>query len=243
MRCDPPARKELLNIMLRINRNDHTSLQAKREPLTDDQLRSIAPSIFAEDKHSSRSERYAYISTIHVLNGLRKEGFLPFYVAQSRTRREDRENFTKHLIRFRHVNHIQGLHVGDEFPEISLLNSHDGTSSYLMDSAIYRLACSNGLIVASGDVKSIKVPHKGNVRDMVIEAAYEVAGTFPVVQEKMKEMKATRLLPAVQEALAESAIALRYDDKDENGITKAAPITPAQVLRVERSADAGDDAW
>ena len=237
------ARKELLHIMLQINRNNHTALQARREPLTDDQLRSIAPSIFAEDKHSSRSERYSYIPTIHVLNGLRKEGFLPFYVAQSRTRLEDRRDFTKHLLRFRHVDHINALAVGDEFPEISLLNSHDGTSSYVMDSAIYRLACSNGLIVASGNVQSIKVPHKGNVRDMVIDAAYEVASTFPVVQEKMREMKATRLLPAVQEALAESAIALRYEDKDENGNVKAAPITPAQVLRVERSADAGDDAW
>ena len=162
------ARKELPNIMLQINRNNHTALQARREPLTDDQLRSIAPSIFAEDKHSSRSERYSYIPTIHVLNGLRKEGFLPFYVAQSRTRLEDRRDFTKHLIRFRHIDHINALAVGDEFPEISLLNSHDGTSSYIMDSAIYRLACSNGLIVASGDVQSIKVPHKGNVRDMVI---------------------------------------------------------------------------
>src|SRR4051794_8720953 len=223
--------------MQHFSRRTSTSFQG-REPLSDEILKAYAPSIFAEDKHSSRSERYSYIPTIHVLNGLRKEGFLPFYVAQSRTRLEDRRDFTKHLIRFRYVDHINTLAVGTEFPEISLLNSHDGTSSYIMDSAIYRLACSNGLIVSSGDVQSLKVPHKGNVRDMVIEAAYEVAGTFPVVQEKMKEMKATRLLPAVQEALAESAIALRYDEPG-----KAAPITPAQVLRVERSADAGDDAW
>ena len=124
-----------------------------REPLTDDTLRAYAPSIFAEAKHASRSERYAYIPTIHVLNGLRKEGFLPFYVAQSRTRHEDRREFTKHLLRLRHVNHIQALTVGSEFPEISLLNSHDGTSSYQMDAGIYRLVCSNGLIVDAGDVQ------------------------------------------------------------------------------------------
>ena len=29
-------------------------------PLTDDQIRAVAPSIFAVDKHASRSERYTY---------------------------------------------------------------------------------------------------------------------------------------------------------------------------------------
>jgi Domain of unknown function (DUF932) len=209
-----------------------------REPLTDDTLRAYAPSIFAEDKHASRSERYAYIPTIHVLSGLRKEGFLPFYVAQSRTRHEDRREFTKHLLRFRHVNHINALAVGTEFPEISLLNSHDGTSSYQMDAGIYRLVCSNGLLVDVGDVQSLKVPHKGDVRSQVIEAAYEIVDSFPVVQSKMIGMKETKLIPAVQEALAEEAIKLRYDDPET-----AAPITAAQVLTPKRSADGGNDAW
>ena len=209
-----------------------------REPLTDDTLRAYAPSIFAEDKHASRSERYAYIPTIHALNGLRKEGFLPFYVAQSRTRHEDRREFTKHLLRLRHMNHIHAQTVGTEFPEISLLNSHDGTSSYQMDAGIYRLVCSNGLIVDAGDVQSLKVPHKGDVRNQVIEAAYEIVESFPVVQSKMMAMKETKLLPAIQEALAEEAIQLRYDDP-----AKSAPITPAQVLTPKRAADAGQDAW
>jgi hypothetical protein len=32
-------------------------------PLTDDQIRAVAPSIFAADKHDSRSDRYTYIPT------------------------------------------------------------------------------------------------------------------------------------------------------------------------------------
>ena len=41
------------------------------QPLADDQMRKAAPSIFAEGKHFSRSERYTYIPTIDVLRGLR----------------------------------------------------------------------------------------------------------------------------------------------------------------------------
>jgi hypothetical protein len=47
-------------------------------PLSDDQIRRVAPSIFAGGKHQSRSERYTYIPTIDVLRSLRNEGFQPF---------------------------------------------------------------------------------------------------------------------------------------------------------------------
>ncbi|EPG8535319.1 hypothetical protein ORO10_004279 [Klebsiella aerogenes] len=36
-------------------------------PLSDDQIRRVAPSIFADAPHESRSERYAYIPTAAVL--------------------------------------------------------------------------------------------------------------------------------------------------------------------------------
>jgi len=44
-------------------------------PLDNSQLFRVAPSIFAENAHESRSNRYTYIPTIDVLDGLRKEGF------------------------------------------------------------------------------------------------------------------------------------------------------------------------
>jgi len=51
-------------------------------PLSDDQIRRVAPSIFADAPHESRSERYSYIPTAAVLTELRKEGFQPFMVTQ-----------------------------------------------------------------------------------------------------------------------------------------------------------------
>ena len=34
-------------------------------PLSDDQIRRVAPSIFADAPHESRSERYAYMALLH----------------------------------------------------------------------------------------------------------------------------------------------------------------------------------
>ena len=97
-------------------------------PLSDDQIRAVVPSIFAEDKHASRTERYSYIPTAAVLTELRQEGFQPFMVCQTRVRQDDRRAYTKHLIRLRYASQINGA----EANEIILLNSHDGTSTYLM---------------------------------------------------------------------------------------------------------------
>ena len=53
--------------------------------LSEDQIRRVAPSIYAFEKHTSRSARYTCIPTGDVLRGLAREGFAPFMVTQSRT--------------------------------------------------------------------------------------------------------------------------------------------------------------
>ena len=115
-------------------------------PLAEDQMRRAAPSIFAEGKHGSRSERYTYIPTIDVLRGLRHEGFEPFMVAQSKSRIEGKTEFTKHMIRMRHAGHVN---TRPEANEIILINSHDGASSYQMLAGVFRFVCCNGLVVGA----------------------------------------------------------------------------------------------
>ena len=127
-------------------------------PLSDDQIRRVAPSIFADAPHESRSERYTYIPTAAVLTELRKEGFQPFMVTQTRVRDEGKREHTKHMLRLRHASQINGA----EANEIVLLNSHDGTSSYQMLAGMFRFVCSNGL-VCGDTVADVRVPHKGDV--------------------------------------------------------------------------------
>jgi len=154
-------------------------------------MRRAAPSIFAEGKDPSRSERYTYIPTIDVLRGLRKEGFEPFMVAQSKSRIEGKTDFTKHLIRMRHAAQVVAK---PEANEIILINSHDGASSYQMLAGVFRFVCCNGLVV--GDVvEDIRIPHKGNVQDDVIEGAFRVLDEFEAVESSAEAMKSLQLEP------------------------------------------------
>src|SRR5690606_40823635 len=203
-------------------------------PLSDDQIHRVAPSIFAEAPHESRSQRYAYIPTVTVLTELRKEGFQPFMVTQTRTRHEDRRDYTKHMIRLRHASQINAR---GEANEIILLNSHDGTSSYQMLAGMFRFVCSNGL-VCGDTVADVRVPHKGDVAGQVIEGAYQVLHGFEQAQVSREAMRAVTLDGGEAEVFARAALALKYDDH-----AKPAPITERQVLAPRRLDDNRADLW
>ena len=203
-------------------------------PLSDDQIHRVAPSIFAEAPHESRSQRYAYIPTATVLIELRKEGFQPFMVTQTRTRHEDRRDYTKHMIRLRHASQINAR---GEANEIILLNSHDGTSSYQMLAGMFRFVCSNGL-VCGDTVADVRVPHKGDVAGQVIEGAYQVLHGFDRALESRESMQAITLDEGEAEVFARAALSLKYDDPD-----KPAPITESQILMPRRFDDHRPDLW
>lgn len=58
------------------SRFGYAANQIRRDrPLTHEELIRHVPSIFGEDRHTSRSERYAYIPTITVLENLQREAF------------------------------------------------------------------------------------------------------------------------------------------------------------------------
>jgi hypothetical protein len=202
-------------------------------PLSNEEIMKVAPSIFADAKHESRSERYAYIPTSIILEKLRGEGFFPFMACQSKCRDEGKRAHTKHMLRLRHANQINT----SEANEIILLNSHDGTSAYQMLAGTFRFVCCNGMVC--GDTQNdIRVQHKGNVVDNVIEGAFRVLNDFEVVGEQIDGMKALALSSMEQTAFARAALALKYDPE-----TERTPITDIQVLTPKRPQDAKDDLW
>ena len=213
-------------------------------PLNEDQMRAAAPSIFAEGKHTSRSERYTYIPTIDVLRGLRKEGLEPFMVAQGASRVEGKAEFTKHMIRLRHQYGSSLVQTRPEAHEIILINSHDGASSYQMLAGLFRYVCHNGLVV--GDVvDDIRIPHRGDIQGEVIDGAFRVLDEFERVDEHTQAMKALQLEPPEEIAFATAALALRFGDRavEEGGGHRPAPVTAGQLIEARRPEDIGHSLW
>lgn len=210
-------------------------------PLSNEEIFRKAPSVFAEQAHESRGDRYGFIPTINVLEGLRKEGFEVFNAQQTRTRVEGKRAFTKHLLRLRHPDLGNTQVVGSEIPEIVLINSHDGSSSYQLLAGFFRLVCSNGMIVASSQLDDVKVRHSGNVVHDVIEGSCRVVESLKTLAPVVDSYKGIELDAREQLAFAESAAALRWDI-DQTGNLQS-PIEPRDLLNVRRYDDRKSDLW
>jgi hypothetical protein len=206
--------------------------QIRRDrPLTHEELMQHVPSVFSEDKHESRSDRYTCIPTITLLDNLKREGFEPFFACQTRVRDLSKREHTKHMLRLRRTGQINAQQV----PEIILLNSHDGSSSYQMLPGLFRGVCTNGLVCGQS-FGEVRVPHRGNVVENVIEGAYEVLGVFDRVEEKRDAMQSLMLPPPARAALANAALEYRFG-KDHQ------PVTVPQLLTPRRREDYSDDLW
>lgn len=214
-------------------------ISRRNEPITDDELRALVPSIFATEAHESRSGRFAVIPTIDVLNGLRKEGFDPFFAQQANTRVPGKGDFTKHMLRLRHQSLAND--EGQAF-EIILVNANDGTSAYQMIPGFFRFVCANGLM--TGDTfNEVKVRHTGDAVGEVIDGAYTVLNEAPRVCDQVAQFKGLRLADGERDAFAEAAHMLRFPSAYDEEAPKPSIITAQALLSPRRRDDAGADLW
>jgi len=226
--------------------NDHSFgrngaiLRARQgESLSDELIMARCPSVFADSKHESRSDRFAYIPTIDMLAGMRSNGFLPVEVKQGGSKDVAKRAFTKHMIRFRRPDD-KLVNVGDSVPELIMLNAHDGTSSYQLMAGWFRLVCLNGMVTADPKrgIDGIRITHSGrNVMEDVIEASYTVINDAENQRTAIEDMRGVELSTGEQQAFAHSASTLRFDDNH---------IDAALVSRLNaprRSEDNGNSLW
>lgn len=228
------ASRSMNRNITQISRSNGASFVSSKEPLTLDAIRIAAPSVFAEDKHASRSNRYTYIPTVQVVEHLMSKGYGVFAVSQSGSRDEDKRGHTKHMIRFRDLNQTIDT-VGQTFFEQVLTNAHDGTSAWRFMAGIYRLACSNGLIVSESSIADIRIKHSGNVLEEVAQGVARLGYEMPKLGHAIQEMQQLRLTNDEQRVFAQAALTLKHGDES--------PIKPETALQVRRSQDAEPTLW
>ena len=210
---------------------------AARE-LTEAELYRAAPSVFALDKHESRSERFQPIPTIEVLRGLRREGFAVVGAVQSRTRDASKREFTKHLLRLRRLDDINGgrqFRTGDSVFEILLRNANDGTAAYDLYAGLFRILCLNSLVANAGEVDSVKVRHSGDVQSKVIDGTFKVLQTAETVLGKAEDWAQIGVNRDEQLLLAQAAHVARFGVAETE--EEQTPIQPEQLLTTRRWED------
>jgi len=197
--------------------------------MTLDQVRSVAPSVFAEEPWERMSAKYRFFPTVHVVEGLMNAGFAVVRAQQSRSRIEGKQEYTKHMLRFRHRDMAEAA-VDSTVPEVVVVNSHDGTSAYKLSLGLFRVRCTNGLVVKSASIEDVSVRHSGqeSLVQEVIEASYRIIDEAPKALAQVEQWQHLQLSPPEQVVLAEAALELRDTTLE---------VEPRAVLQARRWED------
>jgi hypothetical protein len=215
----------------------HSKPSTQSVALNNDELRNLAPSIFASQPVADVSVRYSFLPTSSILDGMRDHGWMPVRAEQQHLRTAVRQGFQKHLIRFARVESLDAWAKNEVRPEIVLLNSHDKSSAYQLHCGLLRTVCLNGMVVADATFQRISIKHVGFSPDSVIEASFKVLDAVPRIMEKVKLFQDRILTDAERLALATGAAVHRWEDLGK------APVSPLLLLNPRRYGDGAKDLW
>lgn len=212
--------------------------------LSKEQIKALAPVVFAtEPTNKNVSEKYLHVNTETVIDDLAKLGWFPVTAMQRRTkpRRDGSPTIrSKHMISFQNPDLIiKGKNGDDAFPRIIVTNSHDGLSSFQFRVGIYRLVCSNGLVVADEEFSAFSIKHKGYTFEELQGVVAQAVADLPNKIQVLNKMQVRMLTTEEQRQLAIDAMALRSTNPD----AKYDEATIEEVLAATRKEDEGDSLW
>ena len=249
--------------MLRQERVRNTVLAKieKHQALSDDDIRVVCPVAFKETMSSKEirnlglSKHYSFVPTSNVINDLRSMGWDVVDAKQVKARKKSTKGYQKHMITFEHpdykIDQVKEVEISDgktetqvkkptEYPQLLLTNSHDGGNAFTLSAGIFRLVCSNGLVIKTEDYGSARLVHKGYSFEALQKLVKEFEETVSEVLNKITEMKKVQLTKDQQIEFAKQAALLRFKSKsyNEDNIEKVVNID--DLLNVERKEDAGN---
>jgi hypothetical protein len=180
----------------------------------DVKIKFFAPSVFTEVKASNLSEYYVHIPTYKIINDMRLLGWEVSKAIEVKARKN--KGFQKHLVTFFNPDiMIEGEGNDNAFPQILLTNSHDGKNSFKFQAGIFRLICSNGLVVADRVFESIKIIHEGYTFEELKVKITDMVERLPLVVESMNKMKQIKLEEEQIIELAQKMLNARFGDENK----------------------------
>ena len=211
-----------------------------------DQIREHVPAAFATEPAPKVSTRYSFVSTSDLLTSFEKLGWFPHS-----SRQNGKSPFSRHVVRLDNpkLGYLD-LRSDKVKPQIIIDNSHNGTSPAMMHEGLFRLVCTNGLVIAMpGMYSSVELRHVGIDFNELKNLMEIVAVQYLEIGKHIGEMQEYTLNQEQKEIFAMKAIAYREpnmfikEDGTINFKQVKASVNPTAILEPTRGEDKKDDLW
>lgn len=195
-----------------------------------EQIKNVAPSVFATSASQKVSNRYSFVPTIDIVENFQREGW-----EVSSAKQTGKGIHALHEIKFRNGELPK---VGDTLVEAIIRNSHNGMSTLSVSAGLFRLVCSNGLTVATSAADSFKVRHAGFELDDVKRITEDFSKRLPFIEGSVNRMMERELTTDEKIDFVRKSAEVRWK-------TGSVPATLdyEEILNPLRDADNGDSLW
>lgn len=197
-------------------------------------MTSLPVAVSTRNPAPNLSSRYVHINTQDIVTRMQHEGFT---VAAARSAHPSRRSdmYAKHMIDFRPVDKSRMTIVGDSEPRIVFVNSHDGTSRASAHAGLFRLICSNGMVIRDKHFEGVQARHTGDAAADMVQQIIAMAQRTSALRVQIAAWQSKQLSKSARDLYGRLVAELRWGD--------AQMYDPEQVLRVRRAEDDHGDLW
>lgn len=204
--------------------------------LTNEEIKAKAPAVASTQAASNVSGKYVHVPTMELIEDMQKLGWQVSDVKQVGSKK-GMQAFKKHLVIFRNPEIVVKSEDGETvYPQILLSNSHDGLSSFQFRAGLFRLVCTNGLVISTKDFGAMSIRHKGYSFEELKKTVFELVEKLPVTIETLNKFREVILTEEQKVEFALQAIGIRFG---ENG----AEVQVEELLKPTRQEDTGNELW
>lgn len=198
--------------------------------MTAEQIKTLAPSVFATSPSPKLSDKYTFVPTFEILENFEMEGW-----KVSTARQTGKGEFAKHEVRLRNGQLPQ---VGDSLVEAIISNSHNGMSTLQISTGLHRLVCANGLTVPTSVSDNISIRHMRMDLGEIRRVTDAFAERLPIIDRSISKMETTFLTDEKAMDFLDKASFLRWMHT-----SKPVNLNLEDLLVPERTADVGNSVW
>ena len=228
--------------------HNHVTTKVKNhEALEDNEIKYLCPVAFKSEMSTQEitdlglSNHYSFVPTMNVVQDLQTMGWNCVDAQQVQARKKSTKGYQKHMLTFEHPKYkIEGA---EEYPQLLLTNSHDGGNAFQLSAGIFRLVCSNGLVIKTEDYGSQRLIHKGYSFEAVQEMVEGFVATIDETMTRITAMKRKELNAEEMIKFAKQAALLRFTSKSYNEDNISKVVRVDELLESTRKEDNGNRLW
>ena len=246
----PESNNTEFDLQVRIEKQLHDNTHEKvknHQALNDDEIKLLCPVAFKRRMVNSEiaklglSKHYSFVPTTKVVDDLRSMGWECVDAQQVKARKKSTNGYQKHMLTFEHPDYkVDGA---TEYPQLLLTNSHDGGNAFTLSAGIFRMICSNGLVIKSEDYGDARLVHKGYSFDAVQKLVTDFTAEIDTALQKVTAMKRTQLTTDQIIAFAKQAALLRFKSNSYNEGNIADVVDIDGLTDSTRPEDIGNGLW